>query len=135
MFVYLDDIRFPKMSHNSKRGIKELHNSVWTICRNFFEFELVVNQNLQKIQFVSFDHDINSFQNLEELTGLDASKLLIDRCIDLGVKMPDWFVHSDNPSGNLNIRSILSNYMIVVDKINIVPNSYGVYKGKSILSN
>jgi hypothetical protein len=128
MNIYLDDIRTPKMSYKD-------FNIEFTIVRSYAEFCDILDKNLEKVKFISFDHDLADFVNGKEMNGLDCANYLIDACIDNDMKLPDWYVHSDNTSGRENIISKFINYMKVVDKVDISgfnKNHRGYMKGKFI---
>src|ERR1035437_1316304 len=119
MYLYLDDKRSnPTISHNSERGLglDFGKSNEWIIARNYDEFINIISANFDQIDFISFDHDISSYDIDEnELTGKTAAEFLINYCMDNNKKLPDWFVHSDNIGGNKNIRQLLSNYMYRVE--------------------
>ena len=60
------------------------------------------------ISFISFDHDLGTGKN-----GLDCAKALIEYDMDNGILNDsfDFYVHSMNPVGAKNIRSLMSNYL------------------------
>ena len=45
-----------------------------------------------------------------EKTGYDCAKWLVDYCMDNGLKLPEFEVHSMNPAGGENIRMYLENF-------------------------
>ncbi len=62
--------------------------------------------------YISFDHDLGE----DKHTGYDIAKFLVD--LDMGgdddFALPedfDFYVHSQNPVGKLNIEKYLENYM------------------------
>jgi hypothetical protein len=113
MWVFLDDIRTPGMAHNQERGLGTQYGrpDSWTIAKDFFEFTDIVDKNIDKITFVSFDHDLACERGGKEYTGKDAADYLISKCLDLGKDFPDFYVHSDNTSGRQNIISVILNYL------------------------
>jgi hypothetical protein len=115
--VFLDDIRTPEMSHNEKKGlgVEYSEKNKWVIIRDYFSFIEFLDKNLNDIRLISFDHDIASYKNGREYTGKDAANYLIELCLDNKVKMPKWYVHSDNTVGAFNINSILENYVNVIE--------------------
>ncbi len=130
MYLYLDDKRSdPTVSHNSERGLglSVGKSNEWVIARNYDEFVNIINANFDQIDFISFDHDISSYDIDEnELTGKDAANYLIEYCLDNNKKLPDWFVHSDNTGGNKNIRQLLANYMYRVEgRVDRMVDAYG----------
>ena len=115
--LFLDDIRTPNMSHNSEKGLGVGYSdeSTWVIKRDYFSFIDYLNENLENIELISFDHDIASYRNGREYTGKDGANYLIELCLDRNIKMPKWYVHSDNTVGAYNINSILNNYIKVIE--------------------
>lgn len=135
MWVFLDDKRKDAtIVHNNHRGlgigVGRANN--WVIARDYFQFIEILKSNFDQIDFISFDHDISSYDMDEkELTGKDAAQFLIDYCMDNGKKLPDWFVHSDNTGGNRNIRQLLTNYMYRVEgRLDKMVDAYGYVNGK-----
>lgn len=106
--VFLDDERqvdFIKDKVN-------IENYEWIIIRNYFDFIDFIDDNLNEITLVSFDHDIDSFdEGRVEWTGRDAARHLLNKCLDEGVKYPDFLVHSMNNIGRQNIISDIKNYV------------------------
>jgi len=132
MYLYLDDIRRnAEVSQNDTRGLGLAigQQNKWIIARDYSQFIEIINNNFDKIELISFDHDICSFdENGNELTGKDAANYLIDYCIDNRKQLPDWFVHSDNNSGNKNIRQLLINYMFRVEnRLTTMTDAYGFF--------
>lgn len=139
MYLFLDDIRKdPTVVHNNDRGLGLFigKSTKWIIARDYTQFVDIINNRFTEIQLISFDHDISSYdQNHNELTGKDAANFLIDYCIDNDKYLPDWFVHSDNSSGNSNIRQLLINYMFRVEgRLNKMTDAYGYFDHKLIYS-
>jgi hypothetical protein len=89
--LYLDDIRTPKTEG-------------WDIVRSYDEFVNWITENGIPDE-ISFDHDLDK----EHITGYDAAKWLGKYCIDNGLPLPEFNVHSANPVGKLNIESYLYN--------------------------
>jgi hypothetical protein len=139
LWIYLDDKRKdPTISHNSERGLGLAFgkSNQWIIARNYHEFVELLKSNFGLIDFISFDHDISSYDvDGKELTGKDAANFLINMCLDNNHQLPDWFVHSDNTAGNKNIRQLLTNYMFKVEgRLDHTIDSYGFYKDKFYLN-
>ena len=139
MWIFLDDQRKdPTIVHNNVRGlgIRVGKANNWIIARDYQQFVDLIKNNFEKIEFISFDHDISSYdQYQKELTGKDAAHFLIDYCMDNNYILPDWFVHSDNTSGNTNIRQLLSNYMFRIEnRISKMVDAYGYFQGNLIFT-
>ena len=92
--MFLDDERFPV--DDNWVIVRDFASAVEYVCKNGFP------------QFVSFDHDIG-----EGPSGHKFALWLIERDLDHH-DMPDDFdyeVHSQNPVGAMNIRSVLNSYL------------------------
>lgn len=130
--LYLDDVRVPRHSYPAMSRVGGINASVyqnddWNIVRNYDEFVTwIENNGLPGL--ISFDHDLadehiqyyfdnGGHQNppdpqettFEEKTGYDCAKWLVDYCIENGVSLPEYYVHSANPVGALNILTYLNN--------------------------
>jgi hypothetical protein len=117
MKLYLDDLRTPLSRE-------------WSVVRNFDEFvEFIENNDLKNIEVISFDHDLGEsaiseyfnntkdsyeidYSNIEEKTGYDCVKWLIDYIIvnDKFDSVPKMRVHSANPIGAANILGYVNNF-------------------------
>jgi hypothetical protein len=142
MWVFLDDQReSPIVVHNNKRGLglDFGKSNKWIYARNYDEFVDLVSSNFDQIELISFDHDIYSWEYVEDIngdlkpiekTGKDAAQFVVDFCMDNNKKLPDWFVHSDNTNGNKNIRILLLNYMFRIEnRIPRMVDSFGYVNG------
>lgn len=108
--LYLDDIRTPEAID-------------FVIVRSFEEAkDFVLNFGLP--DFISFDHDLGMItvcksittKNYEAKTGYDFAKWLVESDLDGIINIPNTFtfnVHSANPVGAKNIKSLLDNYLNV----------------------
>ena len=123
--LFLDDIRSPK----DAIGLVPSHMNQfywandWDVVRSHDEFvDWIVTNGVP--DFVSFDHDLadehyDEFMNLRdrsfegyvpmEKTGYESAKWLVDHCLDKGVGLPEYQVHSANPVGKANIQGYLEN--------------------------
>jgi hypothetical protein len=130
--LYLDDVRMPKHSYASMSkkigGDANIYQgNDWDIVRTYDEFVNWVKENGVP-EIASFDHDLADehiqyyFDNgghrnppnpqettFTEKTGYDCAKWLVDYCIDNKVNLPEYYVHSANPVGGLNILTYLNN--------------------------
>jgi len=115
--IYLDDVRTP------------LDDS-WVVVRNYDEFvETITRHGLHNIELISLDHDLGdgamneyhtnvknnftlNYNNIEEKTGMDCTKFLIEHCMDNNVKLPLVYVHSANPIGSANMMGYINNYLM-----------------------
>jgi hypothetical protein len=121
--LFLDDIRQPKDACYLVLNPKIYWDNDWFVVKNYVEFCSWIKRNgLPEI--ISFDHDLadihyevdfkdwddNTADQLGvEETGLDCAKWLVDYCLDNGFELPEYHVHSANPSGKKNIQSYLDN--------------------------
>jgi hypothetical protein len=116
-YLFLDDIRNPIEAYSYTNYTSFISNE-WHIVRTYDEFtQYIINNDLP--DFISFDHDLGEISYstfwyddtvIEEKTGFDCAKFLIEYCIDNNKDLPDYYVHSMNPVGKKNILSLLSNY-------------------------
>lgn len=109
MNIFLDDERDPKYV---KTLMGKFYPEDWVVARNYFDFCKLVDQNLEDIKLVSFDHDIASYDTSgKEWTGKDAADYLINKHLDSSKPFPSWFVHTSNTSGRPNIIGSILNYL------------------------
>lgn len=113
--IYLDDIRTPI-------------DIDWCIVRTFDEFiEKINHYGLENIEQISLDHDLGieamneyytntkfnniiKYENINEKTGYDAAKYLVNKAIDDNLTLPYITVHSVNAVGSDNIITYINNY-------------------------
>lgn len=128
--LWLDDFRdpFDKKANwisESFIDIKEPYEIIWV--KTYDEFvNWIIKNGLP--YHIAFDHDLadehyNSdmyktpdlydrhYKEFKEKTGYDAAKWLITYCINNNVDVPKYSVHSANPVGSENIRSLISNFI------------------------
>lgn len=106
--VFLDDER----NTDFIKDKVNIENYEWLVIRNYFDFVEFVDFNYEKINIVSFDHDIDSFdEDGLEWTGRDAARYLQSVCQDNKKLFPDFLVHSMNTVGKTNIISDIKNYI------------------------
>lgn len=116
MKIYLDDIRTP------------LDNG-WEVVRTCEEFmKLIRSINLKDVELISLDHDLGDeamreyfrnvatnyildYNNINECTGYDLIKWLIDYVEETNQELPLVYSHSANPIGAANIIGICNNYL------------------------
>ena len=133
MKIFLDDIREVTMSHNPNKGLRIVTDFV--IARNDKDFIKLVDQNINDITLVSFDHDLACFNDGVEFTGKTALEYLIHKCLETGREFPDWYVHSDNTAGRENIIGLILNYMKSIDGVDTSDYRYfhrGFLNGKFV---
>ncbi len=106
--IFLDDERDVNFIQNKI----EINNWEWVIIRNYFDFIDYIDDNLDSIDLVSFDHDIDSFdEGGIEWTGRDAARYLQDRCYEENRLYPQFLIHSMNNIGKSNIIGDLKHYI------------------------
>ena len=120
--LFLDDHRKPK-------DVKwiELPPVAWVVVTNYKQFvETILRDGIPRM--VSFDHDLADehykeysavyddriicekkirYEHFQEKTGYDCAKWLANYCIDKGIPIPLYYLHSLNGIGCANIFSIL----------------------------
>jgi hypothetical protein len=130
--IWLDDYRDPSSDDGKKFVFKYANffidypdNIVWV--KNYNEFVEEITKNGLPHQ-ISFDHDLadehyapesryNDYeawaggQDFKEKTGMDCAHWLIDYCLDNKETLPMCTVHSQNPSGAININSLLTSFI------------------------
>lgn len=75
----------------------------WIIVRSYDDFALIIEE-FGVPEFISFDHDLGE----NSATGYACAKWLVGYCIGAGEKIPDFYVHSQNPVGKANIEAYIS---------------------------
>jgi len=107
---------------------RDIYNKLkWTVVRSYDEFVIMIEKNGLP-QLISFDHDLadEHYHNMPELptdaveeyygaayvekTGYDCAKWLTEYCMNEGLPLPQYIVHSMNPVGKKNILSLLDNF-------------------------
>jgi hypothetical protein len=118
--LFLDDERDPK----DVTWIK-LPLGPWVIVRSFESFVAYI-EKYGVPAIISFDHDLADehykryrvamakgffdYDNLREKTGYDAAKWLVEYCREKGEIFPETYIHTMNPVGGQNIRSLIDNF-------------------------
>ena len=131
--IYLDDVRTPV-------------NPDWVVVRSYDEFVGKVRElGLENIEVISLDHDLGDtamkeyfnnvspnytldYSNIEEKTGMDCAKWLVDYYYDNynfaedlisrknkkinGITFPKVYTHSANPIGSANIMGYINNFLM-----------------------
>lgn len=123
--LFLDDERVP-----SKVSWIDLPLGPWEIVRNYKDFvEIVRRKGLPS--FISFDHDLADehykvnlndtgslkipYTDYKEKTGLECAKFIVEYCMETGLRVPEFSVHSQNRIGKENIEKLLNGYQKFVD--------------------
>lgn len=95
----------------------------WTIVRSYQAFvDIILKDGIPSM--ISFDHDLADehykeyfahndeqrpidYSKLTEKTGRDCALWLANYCVDNSIPIPVYYIHTLNPDGGENIRSIL----------------------------
>lgn len=113
--LFIDDERNPEdVTWAPPHILDKYRNEEWVSARNFYEVGNLLWKRGQP-SFVSFDHDLG----MGEATGYDIAKYMVMLDMDSDIfgkvyPLPtdfDYYVHSMNPVGKLNIESYLNNYL------------------------
>jgi hypothetical protein len=133
--LFLDDVRSPKTTYTYME-LPVLIEADWIIVRNYYAFITLV-QKKGVPEIVAFDHDLADIhykvQNFDyndpdyEKTGYHCAKWLLDYCLDNNEKPPKRIIiHSMNPYGSLNIKSLFDTYFKVwnIEHTPIIMNPY-----------
>lgn len=127
--IFLDDIRNPA---NVKKALHRIDGWVdfpslfsWIIVRSYDQFVQLITSKMTEGSFpsvISFDHDLSwedavnhgsnesgplDYKKFKEKTGYDCAQWLVNHCIVHNIDLPDYYVHSFNPIGRMNIFNYL----------------------------
>ena len=115
-YLYLDDVRTPE-------------DPRWFVVRSYDEFVEKINEfGLENFEVISLDHDLGpqstrhfietarhtgeiDYSSIDEKTGLDCAKWMVEIAMDTDIDLPRIVVHSANPVGSANIMSYINNYL------------------------
>jgi hypothetical protein len=103
----------------------------WVIVRNYNDFVTTIQRDGIPLR-VSFDHDLGdmaykeydraiksdgqfNYDNVEEKTGYHAAQWLANYCVDNKIPIPQYYIHTRNPMGAMNIFSILESARKVME--------------------
>ena len=116
LYLYLDDCRVPV-------------DSEWILVKNYDEFvDCIEKHGLEKFERISLDHDLGksamnefftntytngliNYDNIDEKTGMDVCKYLVNKSIETEIPLPLITVHSHNPVGRKNMKSYINSYL------------------------
>jgi hypothetical protein len=114
--IYLDDVRTPTVEG-------------WEVVRNYDEFVSLINlHSLENVEKISLDHDLGEsamveyytnvknnftldYNNINEKTGYDCCKFLVNLSMTKNLPLPKVSVHSANPVGSGNMTGYINNYL------------------------
>lgn len=131
--LFLDDFRYPVDVGNyiNPVELRQLYRKEeWVIVRNYPEFVQKIKE-LGIPSIISFDHDLadghyhKSFMNQDSIqyedyrefeddfnkTGYHCAKWLLEQLSEANLPLPICYIHSMNPIGSDNIRSLLNQYV------------------------
>lgn len=122
--LFLDDFRRPEDAFNYMH-LPIYNLEEWITVRNYYAFITII-QKKGIPETVSFDHDLADIHYKEqdfdydkpdyEKTGYHCAKWLIDYCMDNKKELPKKIiVHSMNPYGSRNIKSLFDSYFKVYE--------------------
>jgi len=120
--LFLDDVRRPATTF-SYMELPVFLEPNWVIVRNYYAFiSLIQKKGIPDV--IAFDHDLADIHykvqdfNYEdpdyEKTGYHCARWLIDYCMDNNKELPhEIIIHSMNPYGSVNIKSLFDTYFKV----------------------
>ena len=128
--LFLDDIRVPtgvKMALHNGQWEKFPSHYTWVVVRSYGKFVTHITENGLP-ERIAFDHDLASehypagvlslkpieYNSYTEKTGYDCAKWLVDYCEKKVLPLPEFYVHSFNPVGRMNIANYLIQYQRLV---------------------
>lgn len=118
-YLFLDDTRYPYLINNSYENdaynytkFKLFKEKKWDIVRSYIEFTNYIEFNGIEDIFISFDHDLGIGK-----TGYDCAKWLCNYCLDNNLKFPDYYIHSRNTIGAINIKRYIDNYIKNIENV------------------
>jgi hypothetical protein len=97
----------------------------WIVVKNYDQFVQAVEYAGNNLEIVSFDHDLADehydpnmhgsetynqlYDTFEHKTGYDCAKWIIEYYQNKGWGLPQILIHSMNPAGTANIKSLFKN--------------------------
>lgn len=110
MKLYLDDQFEPVGSYlliAPRMGdLREIYLTRWHVVRSFEEFVHFVTFHQHKITHISFDHDLDQYEDYAGKTGLDAAKWLKEYYETNNLTLPAIYIHSRNYFGTQDILKV-----------------------------
>lgn len=126
--IFLDDERNPE----DVTWIVYPNGIVWdAICRNYDQFVQTIEKNGVPA-ICSLDHDLGmtayreffranafdkkiNYDRILEKTGMDCARFLANYCVDRNLPLPVYYLHSMNPMGCENMKSVLDSAKKVIE--------------------
>lgn len=122
--LFLDDVRRPETTFHYME-LPVFNEPDWIIVRNYYAFiSLIEKKGMPEV--IAFDHDLADIHYKKQVfnyddedverTGYHCAKWLIDYCMDNNLELPnEIIIHSMNPYGSKNIKSLFDTYFKVYD--------------------
>lgn len=125
-YLFLDDLRHPYDCIDYMPNKQIYARLRWVVVKNYDQFIAKIEERGLP-DLISFDHDLaheaynpkmyegteeynKLYETFKEKTGYCCAKWLVDYCMDNGLKLPEFEVHSMNPAGGENIKMYLENF-------------------------
>ena len=113
--LFIDDERWPSDVTWGPSDVQlKYKNDKWVVFRSVIDAVVYMSDERSFPQFISFDHDLGN----DVETGYDFAKILVDDALTYPeiaeFQFPDnfdFYVHSMNPIGKVNIEKLLRNYL------------------------
>ena len=130
--LFLDDVRNP--SDCTLYMIEPaIYREEWDVVRNYNDFVSYIEKNGVP-DVISFDHDLadehydpsmyesnkaysEKSGSFKEKTGYDCVKWIAEYCVKNTIPFPISYVHSMNPVGRDNIRSVINSTNKILSKV------------------
>ena len=113
--LWLDDLRPPDTIINGKTWVETFspinqpYEVIWV--KSYNEYVSWITENSLP-DAICFDHDLGwESQEIEEKTGMDCAKWLVEYCMDNNKKLPLYNIQSANPVGKDNIDGLLKSFI------------------------
>jgi hypothetical protein len=110
--LFLDDERQP--NECTWMNDSRYTNLKWVVVRSHDEFVRTLSDRFKQNEvpeLVSFDHDLADVGGkVDEKTGNDSAKFLVQWCIDNSINLPECLVYSKNPIGRERIKQTINDY-------------------------
>ena len=108
--IFLDDERTPDQVYwVDYANIPVFASNSWRIVRTFAQFkEAIATYGMPSA--VSYDHDIQDFNDGNEYTGTTCARWLLDYCLEQQLTTPPAVIHSQNGEGASTIKSLYRSF-------------------------
>ncbi len=109
--LWLDDVRNPFENDGEWLIFTPIKANEVIWVKSYDEFVAWITENGLP-DGIAFDHDLADVEEIEEKTGLDCAKWLVEYCIDNDALLPLFSSQSANPPGRENIIRLLTNFKL-----------------------